>query len=183
MDLVLIFGSGAVGKMTVGQELMKITGYRLFHNHMMIEPVLEIFGDFNVPTVIGLRNLIFDEFLKTNHKGMIYTQMWNFDKQSDWDYINALSDKFKQSGGNVYFVELVADQKVRLERNKTENRLANKASKRNLEFSEGNILWEDENWRLQSREGEVPYEHYLKIDNTYIEAADVAKQIKDYFLI
>ena len=26
MNLVLIFGSGAVGKMTVGQELMKITG-------------------------------------------------------------------------------------------------------------------------------------------------------------
>lgn len=33
MKLVLIFGDGAVGKMTVGQELMKITGLRLFHNH------------------------------------------------------------------------------------------------------------------------------------------------------
>ena len=44
MDLVILIGSGAVGKMTVGQELMKITDFRLFHNHMMIEPVLEIFG-------------------------------------------------------------------------------------------------------------------------------------------
>ena len=44
MNLVLIFGSGAAGKMTVGQELMKITDYRLFHNHMIIEPVLDIFG-------------------------------------------------------------------------------------------------------------------------------------------
>ena len=44
MDLILIVGSGAVGKMTVGQELMKITDFRLFHNHMMIEPVIEIFG-------------------------------------------------------------------------------------------------------------------------------------------
>lgn len=44
MKLVLIVGSGAVGKMTVGQELMKRTGLRLFHNHMMIEPVIEIFG-------------------------------------------------------------------------------------------------------------------------------------------
>ena len=40
MKLVLIIGSGAVGKMTVGQELMKITDLRLFHNHMMIEPVI-----------------------------------------------------------------------------------------------------------------------------------------------
>ena len=39
MKLVLIVGDGAVGKMTVGQELMKITGLRLFHNHMTIEPV------------------------------------------------------------------------------------------------------------------------------------------------
>ena len=41
MNLIVLIGSGAVGKMTVGQELMKITDYRLFHNHHMIEPVIE----------------------------------------------------------------------------------------------------------------------------------------------
>ena len=45
MKLVFIFGDGAVGKMTVGQELAKITELRLFHNHMSIEPVLEILGN------------------------------------------------------------------------------------------------------------------------------------------
>lgn len=30
MDLVLIFGAGAVGKMTVGQELMKISDFAFF---------------------------------------------------------------------------------------------------------------------------------------------------------
>jgi len=45
MKLVIIFGAGAVGKMTVGQELMKITELRLYHGHMDIEPVLEIFAD------------------------------------------------------------------------------------------------------------------------------------------
>ena len=44
MKLVLLFGNGAVGKMTEGQELMKITDLRLFYNHMTIEPVLEVFG-------------------------------------------------------------------------------------------------------------------------------------------
>lgn len=37
MKIVLLVGNGAVGKMTVGQELMKQTGLRLFHNHMPIE--------------------------------------------------------------------------------------------------------------------------------------------------
>lgn len=31
--LVIILGPHAVGKMTVGQELAKITDLRLFHNH------------------------------------------------------------------------------------------------------------------------------------------------------
>ena len=34
MKLVILIGDAAVGKMTVGQELMKQTGLRLFHNHM-----------------------------------------------------------------------------------------------------------------------------------------------------
>ena len=40
MKLVIIFGNLAVGKMTVGQELAKITNLKLFHNHMTIEPVI-----------------------------------------------------------------------------------------------------------------------------------------------
>ena len=44
MNIVFIFGSTAVGKMTVGQELLKITDLRLYHNHMMLEPIVEIFG-------------------------------------------------------------------------------------------------------------------------------------------
>ena len=47
MKLLFMIGNAAVGKMTVGQELMKITGLRLFHNHMTIEPVIEIFGQYN----------------------------------------------------------------------------------------------------------------------------------------
>ena len=43
MKAVVIIGSSAVGKMTVAQEVAKRTGFILFHNHMAIEPVLEIF--------------------------------------------------------------------------------------------------------------------------------------------
>lgn len=58
MKLLFIFGNSAVGKMTVGQELMKITDLRLFHNHMTIEPVIEIFGYFNGSTTKKLREVI-----------------------------------------------------------------------------------------------------------------------------
>lgn len=42
-NFILIIGPQAVGKMTVGQELSRITGYKLLHNHMTIEMVRLIF--------------------------------------------------------------------------------------------------------------------------------------------
>ncbi|HBE86047.1 MAG TPA: shikimate kinase, partial [Lachnoclostridium sp.] len=47
MKLIFLIGDAAVGKMTVGQKLMEITDLRLFHNHMTIEPIIEIFGCFH----------------------------------------------------------------------------------------------------------------------------------------
>ena len=181
MDLIVIIGAGAVGKMTVGQELMKITDFRLFHNHMMIEPVLEIFGKFDGEVVSKLREDIFDAFMKTAYQGMIFTFMWGFDMQSDWDYIKGISDKFEATGGTVYYVELVADQAVRLERNKTENRLKNKPSKRNLEVSDERMIREETKYRLVSRDGEIPFPNYIKIDNTNLEPDEVARMIKKHF--
>lgn len=181
MNLIIISGSGAVGKMTVGQKLMKITDYRLFHNHMMIEPVIEIFGKFDGAMINKLREDIFDGFIRSDNEGMIFTFMWAFDMQSDWDYITGVAKKFEESGGTVYWVELVADQAVRLERNKTANRLANKASKRNIEISQDRMIREETKYRLVSREGEIPFEHYIKIDNTNLEPDQVANIIKSHF--
>ena len=181
MKLVIIAGSGAVGKMTVGQELMRQTGLRLFHNHMMIEPVLEIFGRFDGRIIDELRQIIFREFAKSDLPGMIFTYMWAFDQQSDWDYILNVADIFQRQGAEVYWVELVADKAVRLQRNRTENRLAHKASKRNLAFSEGNILHEDEHYRLVSNEGEIPFENYIKIDTTHLSPEEAASMIRARF--
>ena len=39
---IMIVGPQAVGKMTVGQELSKITNLKLLHNHMTIELLTKI---------------------------------------------------------------------------------------------------------------------------------------------
>ena len=176
MKLVLIIGAGAVGKMSVGQELMKITNLKLFHNHMMIEPVIDVFGTFKGDTISKLREVIFEDFVQTDNEGMIFTFMWAFDMQSDWEYIKNLVKKFDE----VYCVELIASQEVRLERNKTENRLDHKASKRDIEASNKRLLNEDSH-RLVSYEGEIPFKNYLRINNENIEANEVAKMIKEKF--
>ena len=185
MKLVVIIGAGAVGKMTVGQELMKITELRLYHNHMDIELGIEIFGDFKRMgnAVRRIREVIFEEFAKSDLYGLIFTFMWAFDKQSNWDYINSLVDIYKREGADIYYVELVAPQEISLERNKTENRQRNKASKRNIEFSTSLILKEDANYRLVSNEGEITFENYIKIDNSNLSADTVAEMIKGKFCL
>ena len=147
----------------------------------MIEPVIEIFGKYDGAVVSKLREDIFDAFLKTDYSGLIFTYMWAFDMQSDWDYIKSVTDKFEATGGNVYYVELVADRAVRIERNKTENRLKNKASKRDVVVSEDRMLREETKYRLVSNDGEIPFENYMKIDNTNLEPSEVARMIKVHF--
>ncbi len=122
MKLVIIIGAGAVGKMTVGQELMKITDLRLYHNHMDIEMVLEIFGHFKYVGNVGrrIREAVFEEFTKTDLYGLIFTYMWAFDRQSDWDYIDSLVDIFRREGSDIYYVELTASQDIRLQRHVTD---------------------------------------------------------------
>lgn len=176
MKLVLIVGAGAVGKMTVGQELAKITNLRLFHNHMMIEPVLEIFGKFKGDTILKLREIIFDDFINDDNYGLIHTLLWAFDMPSDWEYVKHVASKFSE----VYCVELIASQKVRLERNKTENRLYHKASKRDVKLSNIRLL-NEESHRLVSNEGEIPFENYLRINNENLSASEVAYMIKEKF--
>ena len=43
---VFIIGAPAAGKMTIGQELSKLTGATLFFNHQPIDFALEIYQDF-----------------------------------------------------------------------------------------------------------------------------------------
>ena len=181
MKLVLLVGNGAVGKMTVGQELMKQTGLRLFHNHMTIEPVLEIFGDFHVPAIIQMREVIFREFAKTDNYGMIHTIMWAFDVKEDWDYISHVVDIFKEHNAEIYCVELVAPQEIRLQRNETPNRLMHKASKRDLAASRERVVAMDRMYRFESNPGEIPFENYMRIDNSSLEPDVVASMIKERF--
>ena len=40
MKLVVLHGPPAVGKLTVARELARLTGWRLFHNHLVVDALL-----------------------------------------------------------------------------------------------------------------------------------------------
>lgn len=184
MKLILIFGPQAVGKMTVGQELAKITDLKLFHNHMTIDLVGHFF-DYSTKEgkrlVHLFRQEIFEEASKSDMYGMIFTYVWAFNLQDDWDYVNQVSQLFESRGGTVYYVELEADLEERLERNKSDNRLKHKPSKRDIEWSEADLKNSMDSYRLNSLDGEIQYSNYIKINNTKLDAQEVAKIIKQTF--
>ena len=181
MKLLILIGNSSVGKMTVGQELCKITPFRLFHNNMMIEPVLEVFGQFRGDVIQKLRHVIFEEFSKSDNYGLVFTFMWAFDMPSDWDYLESVKQIFGLPDEDIYYVELLAPQEVRLARNCTENRLKNKASKRDVEISNQRLLNDDLRYRCESLPGEIPFPNYLRLVNENISAADAAQLIKEHF--
>jgi hypothetical protein len=180
MKFVLIFGPQAVGKMTVGQELAKTTGLKLFHNHMTIE-LLEPFFGFS-PEMWRLTDLFRKEIseaaAESDLEGLIFTYVWAFDQQEDWDYVDKICAIFESKGAEVYFVELEADLNERLRRNKSPNRLEHKPTKRKIETSEANLKSFMQKHRLNSLEGEMKKENYIRIDNTRLSAMEVAEMIK-----
>ncbi|MEM0991470.1 MAG: AAA family ATPase [Bacteroidota bacterium] len=99
MNFLLITGPPAVGKMTVGQHLAKKLDYKLFHNHHSIDLTLNFFqwgaAEFKQINE-GIRQLIFKTVAEsTQLKGFIFTLVWAFDHQSDWDYVQDLKRRFE----------------------------------------------------------------------------------------
>jgi len=184
MKFIILFGPQAVGKMTVGQSLVAKTNFKLFHNHMSIDLVSNFF-DYGTPAgkrlVQVIRQEIFEEISKSNLDGLIFTYVWAFDLQSDWDYIENISDLFRSRGAEVYYVELEADLEERKVRNKTENRLIHKPTKRNTEWSENELIETNTLYRLNSLPDEIQKQHYLRINNTHLSADTVADMIIEKF--
>jgi shikimate kinase len=184
MKLVVIIGPQAVGKMTVGQELEKITGLKLFHNHMTIELVAPFFeyGNPSGQRLVDLfRKEIFEEVSKSNGKGLIFTYMWDFNEPEDREYLEELCSIFKSKGFEVYYVEMEADREERIKRNKSPHRLKHKPTKRDVDRSERELIDSTEKYRLNSHKGEITELNYLRINNTNVSAKKAAKMIKEKF--
>lgn len=112
---------------------------------------------------------------------MIFTYVWAFDLQSDWDYINHVVSIFESKGAAVYFVELEAEIDERLERNKSPHRLEHKLKKETLNGLKKNLKETMKKHRLNSFHDEIEKEEYIKINNTHLSAKEVAVMIKEKF--
>src|SRR4051794_36272591 len=79
--LVCLLGPPAVGKMSVGQELERLTGFQLFYNHQIFDLVTDYFP-WGTPAchrlVMAFRTAFCTEAVRAG-RSLIITDVWDFD--------------------------------------------------------------------------------------------------------
>lgn len=188
--MIFIVGPQAVGKMTIEKALEKKIDAKLLFNHETLDIFARFLGYTKETFRLSgsMRKELFKAFVEneeTNQtKRIIFTLMVGFDLDSDIEYIQEVTDLFIRHDGKVYFVELEADLEERLIRNKSSFRLEEKPSKRNIAFSEHELLTSMKKYRLNSYPEEVEKKlnhlNYLRINNTALSPDEVAERIQDW---
>ncbi|PZO95264.1 MAG: shikimate kinase [Streptococcus pyogenes] len=177
MNLIII-GAQASGKMTIGQEIAKQTEMTLFHNHETIDFVLKFMPWSKAATdlITKIRLDFFETFAKTG-RSMIFTIVIDFGDPKEVAFLAALQSIFAAHDQEVLFVELETSLEERLRRNRTENRLKHKPFKRDIAWSENDILSTMDYATFNSQQAPEKLHHYHKINNTDLTAAEAAQLI------
>ena len=181
--LVVIFGPPAVGKMTVGQELERITSFRLFHLHQVVDLVIQYFPYSISPTssyerlVVSYRRRFFEEAARSGLQ-IVTTAGWRFDLPAEEDAVRSYMQPFLERGARVYFVELSASVEARLERNRSDNRRRHKK----IEWATDDYVRQDAILHRYDSGGTLPFDlPFLRIETENLPAEATALRIAEHF--
>lgn len=118
MKLLVLFGPPSVGKATIGRLVESKTDFKLFHNHMVMDGIMHIFG-VGTPSEDRLSKLVRTQIIEEAAKAginLIFTYVWNFDREKGKVNIDTYKDIYEKNGGDVLFIELAAPLSVRVKR-------------------------------------------------------------------
>lgn len=182
MNLVILFGPPAVGKMTVGQELASLTGYRLLYNTLVNDVVMEVFprGHPAFSTLAPEFHARLIEEAAVHDVDLISTAAWAIGLESDDRLMADRVARAERHGAKVYFVELEAPFEVRLERNRHEHRVRHKPRQQST-LTDEVMRHIDENYTLNSGPDWQRPPNYLRLDTTALGPREAALAICDHF--
>jgi adenylate kinase len=111
MKLIFISGLPGVGKLTVAKEVSALTGYKLFHNHLVVDLLLSVF-EFGTAQFVELRESIwlsvFEQACRAGLPGLVFT--FNAENTVRQSFIPKLQETVAANGGAICFVALVCDE-------------------------------------------------------------------------
>ena len=111
MVLLFLHGVPGVGKLTVGGELETLTGFPLFHNHLVVDLVTTMF-EFGSPEFVHLREHIwleaFGQAARAELPGLIFT--FSGERTVPDGFVERVVQTVGAAGGEVVFVELTCSE-------------------------------------------------------------------------
>ena len=123
MNLMIIYGPPAAGKLTVANEIAKRTEFKVFHNHLSIDCVKPVF-EFGTPAfwrVVGdIRDVVITTAVRED-VSLIHTFCYEFGV--DDKYFRKLIAAAEDNGGEVHLILLVCDDDERKRRIGNESRV------------------------------------------------------------
>lgn len=124
MKLLIIFGPPAVGKATIASLIEERTDYKLFHNHMVTDGIMHIFGkESSIESRLSkrARTMVIEAAAKANIN-LIFTYVWDFSKPRGKHNVDHYKNLYEKHGGAVQFIELYAPLEERIQRADSEER-------------------------------------------------------------
>lgn len=176
MDAVLVYlyGPPAAGKLTIAEHLRNRTGIRLFHNHMTVNAVRDVF-EFGTPPFVELvQRIRLDVFATAMRAGMslIFTNNSAWSGEDGGTRFRAFAAQaaavVEDAGGSTLFAQVTAPTDA------LEARLANASRQRHRKLTDIERL-RQLLAKYDARPLAAPW--HLTLDTTRLEPAEAARQI------
>ena len=177
--LIFIYGQPGVGKLTVAKELARVTGYKLFHNHLTADLVYSLFP-FGTKECFALgdkvRLYLIEAAAKHDIKGVVFTFLYGVEisgDNTDAMFIKNVIRIVKKYRGKVLFVKLVCDEKELRRRIRHPSRKAYRKLRKVK-----NLLATRQKYILDAT---IPFGKSYIIDNTSISPKKAAVMIQQHY--
>jgi len=173
MRLIFVYGPPASGKLTVATELAKLTGFRLFDNHVSIRFMTSLFP-FGSRTFLRLLDKYRREMIEEAAReriSVIFTYVYG--KGVDDEFVRDVVRRVKRHKGQVHFVRLFCNREELARRVGSPGRraLGKLTKKRTLA----------DLYRIFDMEAEIPSQTSLRIDTGKLRPGQAAQMILRHY--